>query len=192
MIERHVRDLFPGWKHRLDSVVNAISYLLLERAIPHAVSDKLRPVKEPSTVTENPPSFKPQDDLSRKPRPFRKILYPSSRKTHIPKPRPIKSHSRGWSAFSREFHSSGIICHLLIFMERTAFLACMGVFGIFPTAIPADPSSSPDAPGREIDPRKKLLITIPPKPDNLAGFDLSANETSLFAQFLNSAYYTAI
>lgn len=39
---------------------------------------------------------------------------------------------------------------------------------------------------------KKLLITIPPKPDNLKGFDLSTNESSLFAQFLNSAYYTAL
>ena len=39
---------------------------------------------------------------------------------------------------------------------------------------------------------KKLLITIPPKLNNLAGFDLSKNETSLFAQFLNSAYYTAL
>ena len=39
---------------------------------------------------------------------------------------------------------------------------------------------------------KKLLLTIPPKLDNLVGFDLSANETSLFAQFRNSAYYTAL
>ena len=38
----------------------------------------------------------------------------------------------------------------------------------------------------------KLLLTIPPKPDNLAGFDLSANESALFAQFANSAYYTAL
>lgn len=39
---------------------------------------------------------------------------------------------------------------------------------------------------------KKLIITIPPKLNNLGGFDLSTNETSLFAQFLNSAYYTAL
>lgn len=39
---------------------------------------------------------------------------------------------------------------------------------------------------------KKLVITIPPKLNNLQGFDLSANETSLFAQFVNSAYYTAL
>lgn len=39
---------------------------------------------------------------------------------------------------------------------------------------------------------KKLVITIPPKIDNLQGFDLSTNESSLFAQFLNSAYYTAL
>ena len=39
---------------------------------------------------------------------------------------------------------------------------------------------------------KKLIITIPPKLNNLVGFDLSANETSLFSQFLNSAYYTAL
>ena len=39
---------------------------------------------------------------------------------------------------------------------------------------------------------QKLLLTIPPKPDNLAGFDLSANETALFARFRNSAYYTAL
>ena len=39
---------------------------------------------------------------------------------------------------------------------------------------------------------KKLVITIPPKLNNLVGFDLSTNETSLFAQFLNSAYYTSL
>ena len=39
---------------------------------------------------------------------------------------------------------------------------------------------------------KKLVITIPPKLDNLIGFDLSFNETSLFAQFLNTGYYTAL
>lgn len=39
---------------------------------------------------------------------------------------------------------------------------------------------------------KKLLITIPPKLNNLRGFDLSTNETTLFSQFLNSAYYTAL
>ena len=39
---------------------------------------------------------------------------------------------------------------------------------------------------------KKLVVTIPPKLDNLAGFDLSPNEASLFTQFLNSAYYTSL
>lgn len=38
----------------------------------------------------------------------------------------------------------------------------------------------------------KLVVTIPPKLNNLVGFDLSTNETSLFAQFINSAYYTAL
>ncbi len=38
----------------------------------------------------------------------------------------------------------------------------------------------------------RLIISIPPELNNLAGFDLSTNETSLFAQFLNSAYYTAL
>lgn len=39
---------------------------------------------------------------------------------------------------------------------------------------------------------KKLVITIPPKLNNLQGIDISSNETSLFAQFVNSAYYTAL
>jgi hypothetical protein len=39
---------------------------------------------------------------------------------------------------------------------------------------------------------KKLLVTIPPKLDNLAGFDLDRTETALFAQFGNSAYYTGV
>lgn len=39
---------------------------------------------------------------------------------------------------------------------------------------------------------KKLIIAIPPKLNNLQGFDLSTNESSLFGQFLNSAYYTAL
>ena len=46
--------------------------------------------------------------------------------------------------------------------------------------------------GRKLILAKKLLITIPPQLNNLLGFDLSANETNLFAQFLNSAYYTAL
>ncbi|MCJ1486613.1 hypothetical protein MMC06_006791 [Schaereria dolodes] len=39
---------------------------------------------------------------------------------------------------------------------------------------------------------KKMILTIPPKLDNLVGFDLDANEVSLFAQFKNSAYYTGL
>ena len=36
---------------------------------------------------------------------------------------------------------------------------------------------------------KKLVITIPPKLDNLVGFDLSFNETSLFGQLPNTGNY---
>lgn len=36
----------------------------------------------------------------------------------------------------------------------------------------------------------KLLVTIPPKLENLDGFDLDATERSLFGQFLNTGYYT--
>ncbi|AGZ38854.1 NAD(P)/FAD-dependent oxidoreductase [Actinoplanes friuliensis] len=39
---------------------------------------------------------------------------------------------------------------------------------------------------------KKLVVTIPPKLDNLFGFDLDATEAGLFAQFGNSAYYTGL
>jgi hypothetical protein len=39
---------------------------------------------------------------------------------------------------------------------------------------------------------KKIVLTAPPKLDNLFGFDLDATETSLFAQFGNSAYYTGL
>ncbi|OCK75969.1 flavin-containing superfamily amine oxidase-like protein [Lepidopterella palustris CBS 459.81] len=39
---------------------------------------------------------------------------------------------------------------------------------------------------------KKLLLTIPPKLENLEGFDLDTNERSLFSQFNNTGYYTAI
>lgn len=39
---------------------------------------------------------------------------------------------------------------------------------------------------------KKLVITIPPKLNHLQGIDLSSNETTLFTQFVNSAYYTAL
>ena len=46
--------------------------------------------------------------------------------------------------------------------------------------------------GRKLILAKKLIITIPPKLDNLVGFDLSRNETSLFAQFINTGYYTAL
>ncbi|CAK9881657.1 unnamed protein product [Sphagnum jensenii] len=39
---------------------------------------------------------------------------------------------------------------------------------------------------------KKIILTIPPKLYNLVGWDLSSNESSLFAQFRNSAYYTRL
>ncbi len=39
---------------------------------------------------------------------------------------------------------------------------------------------------------KKIILTIPPKLHNLIGWDLSSNESSLFAQFRNSAYYTGL
>ena len=39
---------------------------------------------------------------------------------------------------------------------------------------------------------KKIVVTIPPKLDNLFGFDLDATEQSLFGQFGNSAYYTGV
>ena len=39
---------------------------------------------------------------------------------------------------------------------------------------------------------KKLIVAIPPKLDNLAGFDLDETERRLFSQFHNSYYYTGI
>jgi hypothetical protein len=39
---------------------------------------------------------------------------------------------------------------------------------------------------------KKIILTIPPKLHNLVGWDLSSKESSLFAQFRNSAYYTSL
>ncbi|CAM6128149.1 unnamed protein product [Calypogeia fissa] len=39
---------------------------------------------------------------------------------------------------------------------------------------------------------KKLVISIPPKLDNLVGFDLSEEEIGLFCQFRSAAYYTAL
>ncbi|KAL2217321.1 flavin-containing superfamily amine oxidase-like protein [Thermoascus aurantiacus ATCC 26904] len=46
--------------------------------------------------------------------------------------------------------------------------------------------------GNKIIQAKKLLVAIPQKPENLAGFDLDATEQALFSSFRNSAYYTAL
>ena len=46
--------------------------------------------------------------------------------------------------------------------------------------------------GKKVIVAKKLVLAIPPKLENLAGFDLSAGEQELFAQFRNSAYYTGV
>ena len=46
--------------------------------------------------------------------------------------------------------------------------------------------------GKKLIVAKKIIITIPPKLDNLAGFDLSASERELFKQFQNSFYYTGV
>ena len=39
---------------------------------------------------------------------------------------------------------------------------------------------------------KKVLLTIPPLLNNLAGFDLSESEKSLFSQFLSNGYWTGL
>ncbi|ESZ90674.1 hypothetical protein SBOR_8936 [Sclerotinia borealis F-4128] len=39
---------------------------------------------------------------------------------------------------------------------------------------------------------QKLIFTIPPKIDNLTGWDLSTTEITLFSQFNNCGYYTAV
>lgn len=46
--------------------------------------------------------------------------------------------------------------------------------------------------GRKIIRAKKIILTIPPKLENLRGFDLDKTERSLFRQFRNSAYYTGV
>jgi hypothetical protein len=46
--------------------------------------------------------------------------------------------------------------------------------------------------GRKLVVAKKLLITIPAKPDYLEPFDLNANEKSIFSKFVNGAYYTSL
>jgi hypothetical protein len=38
----------------------------------------------------------------------------------------------------------------------------------------------------------KIVITVPPKPRNLCGFDLGKEELSLFRRFSNSGYYTGL
>ncbi|APA11478.1 hypothetical protein sscle_08g062480 [Sclerotinia sclerotiorum 1980 UF-70] len=39
---------------------------------------------------------------------------------------------------------------------------------------------------------KKLIFTIPPKIDNLSGWDLSTSERTLFSQFNNTGYYVGV
>lgn len=39
---------------------------------------------------------------------------------------------------------------------------------------------------------QKVVFTVPPKIDNLEGFDLSGKEIKLFGQFLNAGYYTGL
>ncbi|KAK9452711.1 hypothetical protein V1511DRAFT_134897 [Dipodascopsis uninucleata] len=39
---------------------------------------------------------------------------------------------------------------------------------------------------------KKILVTIPPKVENLVSFDLDETEYSIFSQFINTAYYTSL
>jgi hypothetical protein len=46
--------------------------------------------------------------------------------------------------------------------------------------------------GQKLIEAKKLLVTVPPKLDNLQGFDLDIKEQSIFGQFSNSGYYTFI
>jgi hypothetical protein len=46
--------------------------------------------------------------------------------------------------------------------------------------------------GKKLIIAKRLLSSIPPKLENLRGWDLDSNERGLFAKFQNTGYYTAI
>jgi hypothetical protein len=46
--------------------------------------------------------------------------------------------------------------------------------------------------GRRLIRAKKVVIAVPPKLNNLRGFDLDDTERDLFGQFNNSAYYTSL
>ncbi|MCJ1471386.1 hypothetical protein MMC13_000025 [Lambiella insularis] len=46
--------------------------------------------------------------------------------------------------------------------------------------------------GKKLIQAKKIIIAIPPKLNNLIGFDLDKNERSIFGQFGNSSYYTML
>jgi hypothetical protein len=66
------------------------------------------------------------------------------------------------------------------------------------TVLSMDRSSSPvkvlvqTPTGKKLIVAKKLLSSIPPLIDNLSGYDLSNNETSLFSQFFSNGYYSGI
>lgn len=66
------------------------------------------------------------------------------------------------------------------------------------TVLAMDRSSSPvkvlvqTPAGKKLIVAKKLLSSIPPLVDNLSGYDLSTNETSLFSQFFSNGYYSGI
>ncbi|KAI9741348.1 MAG: hypothetical protein M1834_003065 [Cirrosporium novae-zelandiae] len=46
--------------------------------------------------------------------------------------------------------------------------------------------------GKKLILAEKIVVAIPPKLNNLAGFDLDSTEQSLFKQFTNTAYYTCL
>ncbi|GES64824.1 hypothetical protein ATEIFO6365_0009031300 [Aspergillus terreus] len=52
--------------------------------------------------------------------------------------------------------------------------------------------SPPGSHHSHANPLTKLLVSIPPQVNNLRGFDLTNQETTLFRQFQNVGYYTSL
>lgn len=118
----------------------------------------------------------------------------------VPTLQQFRTQSLGLLATANSFQTSSVMNNSLLFEKAGAELSAAKSLFLSSTVLSTKRMSdlgsvkllvnTPE--GQKLIVAKKLLITIPPTPDSLSGFDANEDELSLFSQFQGFGYYTAI
>ncbi|KAF1938104.1 hypothetical protein EJ02DRAFT_469161 [Clathrospora elynae] len=118
----------------------------------------------------------------------------------LPTLQQFRTLSLGLLATTTKFQTSSVMDNSLLFEKATAELQAANSLLLSSKVLATERVSKSgcvkvlvDTPkGRQLIIAKKLLITIPPTPANLAKFDTNQDELAIFSQFKAVGYYTSI